>query len=672
MRHLLIVLLAGALTAQTTPPAPGTKPEEKKDAAVKTETPAEPAASSAESWLTGSIDFGYRWHGNIAGSSDSYRSVVNLGEGPKLLGADFIIRNPTRKYFDTITVNLHGWGGDPYTTTRVDVLRRDTYRLTVDYRNLSYFNFLPSYANPLIGTSLSMNQHSYDTARRYTDVQLDLLPGHRVVPYLGYTHNSGAGTGITDFYTDSNEYAVRNQLRDATDEFRGGVRFEFNRFHMTVEQGGHAFKNDQQVTDAGLTYGNRTTLVLGKKLDLTNLNQAYGVRGNAVYTKALFTASPTSWMNVYGQFMYSRMHSDVNYTDTATGNFVLLSALTFYTGQQDALTSTANQPHTSGTAGVELRPFRRLRVVESWMTDRYHDDSAAIFSPQIVTGASFVQTTTGLAANSLPPQDLTYSYNQNQVDAFYDLTRKLTLRGGYRYVWGESTFRSPELSYTETETGRLKRHVGIAGAQYRAGQKLSFNTEVEASSGNSTYFRTSLQDYKKATARARYQPHSALQLTATFSLLDNQNPAPTVNYDFLSRSATLSAYWTPAGGKRIALLGEYTRSTLRSDILYLVPQTLQPVQSLYRDNAHNANSVLEFNLPSVHGGTPKISLGGSMFMSAGTRPTHYYQPLGRFSFPLCKNARWYAEWRYYGLTELTYLYEGFRAHLYVTGFQLTK
>jgi hypothetical protein len=158
----------------------------------------------------------------------------------------------------------------------------------------------------------------------------------------------------------------------------------------------------------------------------------------------------------------------------------------------------------------------------------------------------------------------------------------------------------------------------------------------------------------------------------SFSLLDNQNPAPTIQYDFRSQSSSVSALWSPAGGKRISLLGEYTRSTLRSDITYLIPQSLQRERSFYRDNAHSANSVLDINLPAVNGSAPKISLGGALFVSAGTRPTNYYQPLGRLSFPLHKRVQWYAEWRYYGLSEPFYLYEGFCTHLYITGLRLTK
>jgi hypothetical protein len=32
-----------------------------------------------------------------------------------------------------------------------------------------------------------------------SDFQLDLFPGHRIIPYLAYGRDSGQGTGITTF-----------------------------------------------------------------------------------------------------------------------------------------------------------------------------------------------------------------------------------------------------------------------------------------------------------------------------------------------------------------------------------------------------------------------------------------------------------------------------------------
>ena len=217
----------------------------------------------------------------------------------------------------------------------------------------------------------------------------------------------------------------------------------------------------------------------------------------------------------------------------------------------------------------------------------------------------------------------------------------------------------------------MRRQVGLAGVSYRTGQKLSFNIDFEGASGDSAYFRTSLQDYERARLRARYQALKTLVISATFSVLNNQNPNPAVNYDFLSHDASVSFVWNPRNGKRISLLGEYTRATLRSDINYIVPQTFQSAPSSYRDNAHEANAVMDVLVPGFGAYSPRLSLGGSLFISSGSRPTEYYQPLIRLTTPTHKHLAWYGEWRYYGFGEPLYFYEGFRTHMLSVGLRCT-
>ncbi len=186
---------------------------------------------------------------------------------------------------------------------------------------------------------------------------------------------------------------------------------------------------------SGTNYGDNPAPLLGQTLVLNSLQQAYGIRGSSIYSKALATASPFSWLNFYGQFLYSEPKTTVNYTDSATGNFALIGSLLFYSGQQNLGTGAANQPHTSGNAGFELRPFRRLRIVESWMTDRYHDAASPLTAEQIL----LTPKTLGPDLITAPNYTQTVNYNQQQTDVLFDLTSKLTLRGGYRYVWGDAT-----------------------------------------------------------------------------------------------------------------------------------------------------------------------------------------------------------------------------------------
>jgi len=664
MRFLLAVLIAAPLLAEEQAAQPPAAPA--AAAATATTAPAattaESPAPSGEQWLSGSIDFGYRWLTNVDGSFQAYRSVIDLGEGPKLFGLDFTILDPKKRWFDRLDANGYGWGGDPYTTAHVDARKSRIYDFRFDYRNIAYFNELPSFANTF--APAGYNEQAFDIHRRMIDASLDLFPGGHIIPYLAFSRNAGYGNGIDTWQVDSsNEYAVPTLMRDSTENYRGGVRFEYNHFHVTLEQGGTTFKDDDQAFDSQTTYGDNTTPLFGQSQVLNSLTQAYAIRGSSIYERALLTATPLSWLTLSGQFLYSQPKTTVNYTDIATGNFVSVATLLAYSGLTDIATGSAKQPHVTGNAGFELRPFRKLRIVESWMTDRYHDASFGLFA------ALFVPATSQQTALA---EDQVVNYNQQQVDVIYDLTSKFTLRGGYRYVWGDAEVAggifSPAGSFA---SGELRRNVGLAGATLRPIQKLRINLDYEGASSDDVYFRDSLNDYKKMRARAQYQATASLSFTANFTLLDNQNPATGVNYDFLARNNSVAVHWMPNNSKRISFTGEYNRSTLRSNINYLDLPTFSSAVSAYRDNSHTASSQIDLALPGYHGLTPKLTAGGSLFVSSGSRPTQFYEPLVRLSFPVSKKASWNTEWRWYGMGEEFYLYEGFRTHVFTTSLRLS-
>src|SRR3974390_1323042 len=103
MRLLLVMLIAAPVWAQdqkAVSPAPATD--------QKAASP----APSTDQWLTGSVEFGDRWLTDVAGSLATYRSIINLGEGPKLFGLDFTVLDPKKRLFDRLDVRAYNWGGD--------------------------------------------------------------------------------------------------------------------------------------------------------------------------------------------------------------------------------------------------------------------------------------------------------------------------------------------------------------------------------------------------------------------------------------------------------------------------------------------------------------------------------------------------------------------------------
>jgi len=661
----LLILAAASLFAQDQDKAspgraaaapPAATPAQPK----KEETPATPAPAATESNFTGDIEFGERIIPNIGGSFNTYRSVVDLGEGPKLFGADATIINPNHRFFDRLDLHLTTIGDDPYQTAKVELWKRNVYRLTVDWRDMAYFNYLPSFANPLRSIGSILDENSFDTRIHNTDARLDLFPGSRFVPYLAFGHNSQDGRGITSFAASQNNYAVATQYGDSTNNYRAGVDYNGARFHANLEQGGTTFKDDQGASENMQNTGYLLNSFLGQQLALSGLDELYRVRGDSVYTKASFGANPVTWASVSGQFVYAQPRVDVNYTENSSGNFYYPALIAFYTTGQDVISGSATMPHPSGNLNVELRPFKRIRIEEFWMTDRLHNASSDLL-------AQILLFSTGpITPSTLATARLEESYNQQQVDVFFDATSKLTFRAGDRYVWGDASLTAPSIVGAPYESGHLSQNVGLFGIGYRAAQKIRLNADYEVARSQDNYFLTSLRNYTKFRLRGSHDVSPSLRVAVDYSLLTNSNPNPGMNYTFSSQAASLSVNWLPRGGKWFNALLDYTRSSVQSDIIYIIPQTRTPDTSLYHENAHTGTALVSVKW---------VSFGGSLFVSSGSRPTQYYQPLARLSVPLHKHIYWNAEWRYYGFAEgglNFYALEGFRSNQLMTSLRFTR
>lgn len=568
---------------------------------------------------TGSAEFGYRAVAGPAGSSDAYRSVVNLGEGPKLFHLDFNAPRPKGKLFDHLSLRADSWGGEPYNTTNFEMGRAAWYRLTASYRNLAQYNRLPSFA---------LGQQALDLRRRDADVELEFKPRAIISPFVAWSTSSGVGSGLTHFVLTANEYPVAGRLDDRTDMFRGGVRLNTRRAHATIEQGGLRFRQTDSWKQAGPNPGNVTTPYFGEPLRLDSLDLRYRIRGTGYYSKLVASLNPARWLDVSGSYLYSRPSNDVDYNELAGGRLVAT--------QNGAFSSTSRLPHSSGWLSAEVRPHERLRIVESWLTDRLN--------------------------NSFDP--LRWNWSRQQLEGFVDVAKGLTLRGGHRYEWADASARVPKLGGPAATT--LRRQVGLAGARFQAGLGLVANADAEIGRSSNAFFRTSTRDYLRLRGQVRMQPLKTLSLTGNWSVFDNSNPSPLGQYDWLSRSTGATASWLPKGGSRFSLWGSYTRASVSSSIPYLVPQSFSRAQSVYRERSHTVTALAEFG-----GKRLRLGAGGSAFTADGTRPTRFYEPVGRVVATLSPRLSAKTEWRYHGFAEPGFLYdtrlgpEGFRAHLWV-------
>jgi len=622
--------------------------------------------------VSGYIDLGYRWQTGVHGSDATYRSIVDLGSGPKLFGADFTILNTVlpagSRFFDRINIRLTDIGDEPYETYHLDISKAKLYTFTGDYRNIAYYNNLPGFADPLFGSGLILDEQAQDIHKRLGDFRLDLLPNHTFMPYVEYDHASDYGNGIANFVTDSNEYPVVNLTRNSDENYRAGVRIELPKWHFKLEQGGTTFKDDEQLNaGSGTTnYGNFYSPIFGQTLSLTSLAEAYAVRGHSYYTDGSFSANPVNWADLYGTFLYSQPVSNVGFVGLDSGNNVVLSELLFYTGEANFISSAAKAPHTSANLGAEIRPVRRIRLLPSWFTDRMHTSGSSVGSDTLTTSP-----TSQVPIASLLASTLVSNSNEAGMQVFLDVTKKITLRGGYKYNWGNaSDVILPIAELTGYETGKIRRSIWLFGLAWRPVQNAWINVDFEDGSSGSTYFRTSLYNYQKASVRGRYRLLKDLNVSANVMVLQNQNPTPGINYSFLAQTESASLQYI--GGKIWDFEGSYTRSTLYSNIFYLDPEFETPEQSKYRENSHTVTALFNFNFPGWLGYKTRLTVGGTALVSNGSNPTVFYQPQAKLSVALHKGLAWNSEVRYYGFGEDFYLFQGFRTYTVTTGVRITR
>jgi len=681
MRSYSILLLAFVMagfvaTAEAqdaaAPPASGSPAAADATPPATSTTTASAAATpesrpSGESWVTGTLDIGYRWVGTPGGSFATYRSVVNLGSGPKLVGLDLTILQPSRRWFDSVHLRAYGWGGDPYSTFHLDAKKASVYRLNIDYRGISYFNNLPAYADPLLANGITLDEQSFDKHRRITSVNLEIHPGRAFTPYVAAERDASTGTGVTVFQSGGNEYPIADATNDATNLVRAGFRAAFRHFDATVEEGYTNFRSDQNDSTGTKNNGDNSAPLIGQTLDLTSLLQSYGIRGNSNYTKAIVTSSPFSWFDVYAQAMYTAPRNTVNYQQYDTGNLVVLSQLLFYNSEQYLVSSTARFPHTTANAGWEIRPRSRIRILESFLTDQMNNSGSAAQNETILTPAASASQTAAVL-------DSTLGYHSNQAEAniLFDAGHGFTIRSGYRYVWGTANDAViPASGLITLEQDKLRRNVEMGTLSWRPTQKIFLSGEAEVGQSGSTYFRTSLYDYQRIRAMGRFSFWKHWQVSGDFRIMNNHNPLAGTSYKFITHQESLTLIYTPRS-KTVNADVTYEHCGYHSNVTFLIPQNLTPGDSVFNENCHRISGMLNASVKGFRKQTVTLEAGGSAVLTSGSNPASYYQPTAKFTAPMIKNVALFGEWRYYGFGELFYQYQSFRAHLVTVGLRFSK
>jgi len=620
------------------------------------------------------LEFGWRQL-VLGGNRDLYRSHINLDEGLRLLGFSFTSQYPenTGPLFDMLTYRMASWGGDPYNTASLRVEKRGLYRFDFAYSRIVYYNFLPTFANPLLERGELLGQHSRDAARRRSEYRLTLFPDADFSLYLGYERDAQFGRGFTTFPIGLDEFLLLDPPRTTTDDYRMGVNFRLRRWRVTVEQGFRAFRDDIHTShpEGTLNLGNsknpaNPTSANPQQILLQMFAHDVGIRGLVPTTRLALQGHAHRTVMVTGRFVYSDTNREIVRQEQLMGTLFDLSALRYVTAQTSQSAAQASRPHTLADASVNYRPHRRLTVTT---TTRF----------QQFTTAGDVRTRTeqqlGTDLRGTPPPRPTRTVTEalsgrmsvdaflHRVDGTLELIPGLVLRGGYRFAHRRVLLQRPEEG--ERETSELNLHSVLGGLSLRASPSFRLFSDFERGSSDAIFTRVTPSRFTRLRARAHYRPVSALTVSMQLRVTDSRTPNPLVDNTFRNRSVTLTTLWTPR--ERFTLSLGYTRADITSLILILHPRlrTLEVSRYVADDN------VVEGDLLVAPLRNLQLALGYSLVNAQGTLPLNLHQPRGMIAYTFPKRCTWSVGWRWYGYNEKGLALQDYRAHTLTGSMKIT-
>jgi hypothetical protein len=219
-----------------------------------------------------SVDVGGRMT-NTSGSAAMYDTLVNMQSGPRVLGETFEMHAlPGTKHnlVDSLSAVGNGFGGDPNLFARIAFHKGRIYEFSGTFRrDRQYFDY-DLLGNPNIpgGQSIAIGPASaptgsfawpqvlqspvlFNTVRRMTDTNVNLLPLSKVSYRFGYSQNIFQGPSLSPSGYQFAKYdAILQEFqRNSTDDFNGSIEWKpVRKTHLTFEEQIDHYKADSYFT----------------------------------------------------------------------------------------------------------------------------------------------------------------------------------------------------------------------------------------------------------------------------------------------------------------------------------------------------------------------------------------------------------------------------------------
>ncbi len=647
--------------------------------------------------VTQSFELGYRWR-LLGGDEGMYRSVVNFGNGVRLLGSRLSVnsREGHGGLFDEILLTTQGLGNDPYESAVLRIQKNSLYRYDMSWRKQDYYNPALTVAAPnsitgvpyvTFGSApglLSTNGlHIRDTSRRLQDHDLILLPQSSFRFRAGYSRNMEDGPALTtaqEFNANGPGFPVFADIRREWNEYRVGFDGELAGFRLSVTRRWGFFKEDTPsslIAVAGAANVNDQTR-------LTEFRRSEAVHGeNPGWIGNLNTRRRYWAVNARATYLSGARNFAQNEAAFGTSQFGGAAS------RQILVTGDAKRPSTAGDFSLSFFPIDQLTIVNNTSILSNRIDGTSSYS-EVETGNDFGRT--------LNFHYIGISTVTNSTDLNYRATRQVGVYASYRFSDREIRYKTandfpavPGSAFSDEYSVANRLHSGALGVRVRPWKPFSVNLDAEIGRANFPLTPVSEKRYHNLNGRADYRGRR-LQLSTSYRQAYNLAPFALSSFNSHSRNYSANASWAPRDW--FSFDAAYTKLHLdtRGGISFWASTGLRPLlqtglASYYTSNIHsatlNARFAIRRRADVVVGyaltkdtGDGRATAAPSGFAnpitglleSVQTFPITYHSPMGRVSIRITPKVRWNAGWQFYNYAEQFHLFtynQNFRAH---TGF----
>ena len=694
---VLMVALSVAAKAQDTPPP--TPP------ATSSSTPqAAPAPEEKEKMIKGyithqSIELG----GHIveqSGSGAMYSTLVNIHTGARVLSQSLTMRatEPSHStFFDNLSTNSFGYGGDPLNATFLNVSKGRIYDFRGSYRrDRQYFDY-DLLANPLIPPNSNpflpwlSSPHLFNTVRQITDLNVTLAPLSRVSFRAGYNHNINQGPSYSSVHEGTDALLLQS-WRNSTDSWVAGVDWKPGyRSTISYDQFITHYKGDTVWQLAGLNYmlSDGTPVSLGVNQSSvwgTPCSKPFNPDGSVNPTCNAYLAynrsSPTRTLFPTEQFRFQteaipnfKVNGRVLYNGTTSNLYNYNEFFNGYSSRstlrQSIVTGSARarRINVNGDIGLVWQITPTISATEVYDFWYFRVPGTNSLTETDFTGASMlIAPANPTTTTTTDSQFLNQETHSNTASLAWDVTSRARVSAGYRY-------RSRTIADAGGDIIPIHENWGLFGASLRPNSKLRVNFNFDGMYADNAFTRISPRQLQHYIARTLYQPRPWLTFSGALNIYEARDNVQTVNHLEHNRNFSFGATIAP-GEKWSADLNYSYNSAFSSTLLCYASTPPPPTAGVAPPVCSQAGTPLlsngYYNAPTQYGSFGLVfspinrlhgkagyrisSVNGStdamnIRQVNGSLQSYFQTPYADLIFDLEKKWTWKADYNFYGYGE---------------------